>query len=319
MDGFLSMPIGRPPKVAEGQDNLHDRKPRVRRCASVAVAGRRKQSMTPRCTHTSPSSAAAAALGLMALALPAGCSNIERSRNWGDPNVPGQVLVQQVCSTCHGLDGQSVNTLFPKLAGQTKPYIQGQLEAIQARDRNSEHTRQFMWGPARFLTPGQIDEIATYFASRPAMKAVGTPSPLAERGKVIYHQGLPAAGVQACASCHGDAGEGDDVVPRLAGQHQYYLVSRSRIAMTKIMANVSDDDVVAVSAYLESIGVGGAAPATLKPTGEKVAEVSSAKLPPTPPVFDAQGDPKNCLYSVWTYGWYCGSFTDALVYHLKNQ
>jgi cytochrome c553 len=253
------------------------------------------------------------------LALLGGCSNVERSRNWGDPQVQGQVLVQQVCSTCHGLDGQSVNTLFPKLAGQTKPYIQGQLEAIQARDRNSEHTRQFMWGPARYLTNKQIDEIASYFAAQPAMRAGGAGTTVAERGKVIYHQGLPALGVQPCASCHGDAGEGDDVVPRLAGQHEYYLNSRARIAMTKIVAQLSDSDISDVSAYLESIGAGGAAPAKLKPTGEKVAEVPPAKLPVTPAPFDAQGDPKNCHYSVWTYGWYCGSFFDALVYHLKNQ
>jgi len=260
-----------------------------------------------------------AAWALAGLALLAGCSNVDRSRNWGNPEVPGQVLVQQVCSTCHGLDGQSVNTLFPKLAGQTKPYIQGQLEAIQARDRNSEHTRQFMWGPARFLTNKQIDEIAGYFAAQPAMRAGTTGPAVTERGKVIYHQGLPAAGVQPCASCHGNAGEGDDVVPRLAGQHEYYLVSRSRIAMTNIMANLSDEDIVAVSAYLQAIGVGGAAPAKLKPTGEKVVEVPGAKLPPTPPPFDAQGDAKNCHYSVWTYGWYCGSFWEALVHHLKDQ
>jgi cytochrome c553 len=272
--------------------------------------------MTSNSDNTPSITAIVASLGLAALA---GCSNVERSRNWGDPNVPGQVLVEQVCSTCHGLDGQSVNTLFPKLAGQTKPYIQGQLEAIQGRDRNSEHTRQFMWGPARFLTNKQIDEIAGYFSSQPAMKAGRADAQVAERGKVIYHQGLPATGVQPCASCHGSSGEGDEVVPRLAGQHTYYLVSRTRIAMTKIVANVSDEDILAVSSYMESIGVGGAPVASLKPTGEKVAEPPSAKLPPTPAPFDAQGDPKNCHYSVWTYGWYCGSFIEALFYHLKNQ
>jgi cytochrome c553 len=248
-----------------------------------------------------------------------GCSNLERSRNWGNPNVPGQVLVQQVCSTCHGIDGQSVNPLFPKLAGQTKPYIQGQLEAIQGRDRNAERTRQFMWGPARFLTNKQIDEIATYFSSLPPMKAGTRSAQATERGKIIYHQGVPVSGVQPCASCHGPAGEGDDVAPRLAGQHTSYMVSRSRIAMTKIVANLSDEDIASVSAYLQTIGAGGDAPADLKPTGEKVAELPAAVLNPSPAVFDAGGDPKNCHYSVWTYGWYCGSFFDALVYHLKNQ
>jgi cytochrome c553 len=260
-----------------------------------------------------------ASWAITGLALLAGCSNVERSRNWGDPEVRGQVLAQQVCSTCHGLDGQSVNSLFPKLAGQTKPYIQGQLDAIQARDRNSEHTREFMWGPGRFLTSKQIDEIASYFSAQPAMRAGSLGAAQSERGKVIYHQGLPAAGVQPCASCHGDAGEGDDVVPRLAGQHEEYLVSRARIAMTKIVARLSDPDIADVSAYLQSIGAGGAEPARLKPTGVKVAELPPVQLPAIPPPFDAQGDAKNCHYSVWTYGWYCGSFIDALIHHLKNQ
>lgn len=275
--------------------------------------------MRLRCTTRSTSRATATALGLAALAVLVGCSNVERSRDWGDPQVSGQVLAQQVCATCHGIDGQSVNPLFPKLAGQTRPYIQGQLEAIQARDRNSERTRQFMWGPARLLTRRQIDEIATWFASQPAMKAGARGVAVAERGAAIYHQGVPAAGVQPCATCHGDAGEGDDVVPRVAGQHRDYLVARSRVAMTKIVANLSDEDIEAVSTYLATIGAGGVPAATLRPTGEKVAEVAPAKLPPTPPVFDAQGDPGRCHYSVWTYGWYCSSFTDALMHHLKNQ
>ena len=269
--------------------------------------------------NTSPQVSSRLVLGALSLAALAGCTNLERSRNWSDPNVPGKVLVQQVCSTCHGIVGQSVNTLFPKLAGQTKPYIQGQLEAIQGRDRNSEHTRQFMWGPARFLTPKQVDEIATYFSSQPPMRATARPSAVTERGAVIYHQGVPSAGVQPCASCHGNAGEGDDVVPRVAGQHEYYLVSRARIAMTKIVYNLSDADIAAVSAYLETVGEGGVAPSTLKPTADKVAELPTPKMAPTPAVFDAAGDAKNCHYSVWTYGWYCGSFWDALGYHLLNQ
>ncbi len=259
-----------------------------------------------------------AVLAALLLGAATGCTNLERSRDWSDQQVSGQVLVQQVCSTCHGIDGQSVNPLFPKLAGQQKAYIQGQLESIRGRDRNSEHTRQFMWGPARFLSEKQIDEVATYFSTQPPM-AAGAATVSVERGKVLYHQGLPSAGVEPCASCHGDAGEGDDVVPRLAGQHQYYLVSRARSAMAKIVANLSDEDIASVSAYLASIGVGGAPVAKLKPTDEKVVEANSAPPPAGPAVFDPNGDPRNCRYSVWTYGWYCGRFLDALLYHLKNQ
>jgi len=255
----------------------------------------------------------------------AGCTNLQHSRDWSNENVPGTVLVQQVCSTCHGIDGQSVNTLFPKLAGQQKEYILSQLESIQNRDRNSEHTRQFMWGPARYLTSKQMDEIAEYFSSQPPMKA-GRGSALAStRGQTIYYEGIPEAGVDACASCHEDKGQGDGVVPRVAGQHQYYLNHRARIAMALILANASDADIAAVSAYMESIGEGGATPQVVKASVDKskskakIGKVLDASTAPGPAVFDAKGDPKTCHYSVWTYGWYCGSFVDALVYHLKNQ
>lgn len=253
------------------------------------------------------------------IALLSGCANLDRSRDWSNGEVSGHVLALQVCSTCHGIDGQSSNSLFPKLAGQQKNYLLGQLEAMKGRDRNSEHTRQFMWGPTRYISEKQMDEIATYFSELPPMKGFVPSAKLDDVGKVIYHQGIPSKGVQACASCHGDQGEGDDVVPRLAGQHTYYLNSRARIAMTKIVYNLSDDQINAVAVYMESIGEGGAKPSTLTASGEKLVKAGQAVLPETPKVFDADGDAKNCHYSVWTYGWYCGSFWDALVYHLKNQ
>ncbi len=256
---------------------------------------------------------------LCSVALGAGCANLERSRDWSDEHVSGEVLAQQVCSTCHGVTGQSVNSLFPKLAGQQKAYIQGQLEAIRGRDRNSERTRQFMWGPARFLTNAQIEQIATYFSSQPEMRAELGSAEANERGKTLYYQGLPSAGVESCASCHGNAAEGDDVVPRLAGQHPAYLESRARIAMTRNVARLSDADIASISAYVASIGAGGVPPARLAPSGEALARLADGPDPVPPSVFDANGDAQNCRYSVWTYGWYCGSFFDAIVYHLKRQ
>jgi cytochrome c553 len=145
------------------------------------------------------------------------------------------------------------------------------------------------------------------------------------RGQTIYYEGIPEAGVDACASCHEDKGQGDGVVPRVAGQHQYYLNHRARIAMALILANASDADIAAVSAYMESIGEGGATPQVVQASADKskakakIGKVLDASTAPGAAVFDAKGDPKNCHYSVWTYGWYCGSFVDALVYHLKNQ
>lgn len=272
---------------------------------------------------------------LVALAL-AGCVNNERSRNWANPQVKGEVLVQQVCSTCHGIDGQSQNGQFPKLAGQNKDYIVGQLEAIKGRERNSTHTKQFMWGPGRYLTPKQMDEIGTYFANMPPMKAnnvdpsvitdvtsyFSKPDPnfaygpsyqvgaadagLIAKGNEIFHKGVPSKGVKACASCHGEYGEGDAPIPRVAGQHAYYLNYRARIAMTKIMANLSDAEIHSISLYLASI--------------QGPPNIDKAELEPVGKDSYAGEDKENdCHFSVWTYGWYCGSWWEAFKVALKSN
>lgn len=53
-----------------------------------------------------------------AVALAAGCSTIERSRDIGNPAVSGATLAAQVCSNCHGVDGNATSPNFPRLAGQ---------------------------------------------------------------------------------------------------------------------------------------------------------------------------------------------------------
>ena len=39
------------------------------------------------------------------------------------------------CSACHGMDGNSVNPEWPNLAGQHESYIQAQLKAFRAGQR----------------------------------------------------------------------------------------------------------------------------------------------------------------------------------------
>jgi Cytochrome c553 len=57
----------------------------------------------------------------------AGCSTLERSRNLNNPAVAGRTMAEQVCSNCHGLDGNSESPNFPRLAGQPSAYLVSQL------------------------------------------------------------------------------------------------------------------------------------------------------------------------------------------------
>ena len=257
--------------------------------------------------------------GCLCLVALAGCSSLDRSRDWADPQVPGATLAQQVCSNCHAENGQSTNPMIPRLAGQTSAYIESQLLAIRGRDRNDARTRTYMWGPAEHLTNAQIKDISDYFSALPPMRFVAAPVGDIDNGRHIFHQGVPSRGVQPCASCHGQYGEGDDVTPRLAGQSNAYIKARARIAMTRIVAHLDDQEIENVAAYLASIGAGSAPVTPLEPTDEKIVKLPAAKLPPTPAAFDAQGDPANCHYSVWTSGWYCGDFWNAFFYRLSGN
>ncbi|HET8874970.1 MAG TPA: cytochrome c, partial [Casimicrobiaceae bacterium] len=117
-------------------------------------AGRRAMSGTSRCK------AIATAVALLALA---GCSSLERSRDVGDPLVDGRTLAMQVCSNCHGIDGDSISPNFPRLAGQPSEYLAAQLKSFRAKDRRDPAGFEYMWGLSRKLTDPQIDAIAAYF------------------------------------------------------------------------------------------------------------------------------------------------------------
>ena len=64
---------------------------------------------------------------LAVLALVSGCSNLERSRDLANPAVAPAVTAVQVCSICHGIDGNSVSPNFPRLAAQPAGYLVAQL------------------------------------------------------------------------------------------------------------------------------------------------------------------------------------------------
>lgn len=190
------------------------------------------------------------------------CQDLERSRDVGDSSVPGKTLAMQVCSNCHGMTGVSVSPQFPKLAGQQREYLVEQLTDFKTHARSDPNAKRYMWGFTH-LTDVQIGDIATYFSSQPP--AIGAPSDLAliGAGKAIYTSGLPDKGVAACVTCHGQHGEGSDKFPRIGGQHADYVfkqlhvfqrtADRPRGALMKaVCANMSDEDMQAVAAFVEA-------------------------------------------------------------------
>ncbi len=182
----------------------------------------------------------------------------------GAPTPPQQApeLAVGVCGTCHGVDGNSINPMFPRLAGQKAWYIEQQLKEFRAETRGDPYAVAYMWGMANDLSNATIVALAKYFSSQ--TPGPGTPHPAAviDRGRNIYEHGIPSQGVPACAACHGPEALGSSQFPRLAGQHAEYIMKQlqsfqSNMRNVAIMHGVAQtlhtSQMRAVADYLESL------------------------------------------------------------------
>lgn len=158
------------------------------------------------------------------------CANLERSRDLGNPKVRPDVTAIQVCSNCHGVDGNSESPNFPRLAGQLPAYLVSQLENFRNHHRADPEGFEYMWGIAHRLSDEQIKGLADYFGKQtPRPVAASASAQTIAAGKVIYESGVPAKETPPCMACHGPKGEGQALFPRLAWQHQDYLVKQLQV------------------------------------------------------------------------------------------
>ena len=195
------------------------------------------------------------ALSLAAL----GLASLAATRASAGEVPPAIAETIHVCSSCHGLQGHSTSSLFPRLAGQQKDYIVTQLKAFRDHTRADPHAKTYMWGMAARLTDAQVASIADYYARQPPVDGDLDPSPQVTAGAQIYAKGVPSEKVAACVNCHGKQAEGQGTTPRLAGQHPDYLArqlewfastARANQIMYESSRNLTAEQIEAVAAYL---------------------------------------------------------------------
>lgn len=169
-------------------------------------------------------------------------------------------IVHGKCFICHGIDGETSSQAFPRLAGQHAKYLARQLADFQSGRRKSGTMQPMVDG----LGAEDFIALGVYFESRPAEPHPVADDALARAGQQIFAAGKPAAGVAACASCHGPNGHGTDTLPRLAGQHALYVenqikafIGRERTndnAVMQIVATgLSEAEVKAVAVYISGL------------------------------------------------------------------
>ena len=164
----------------------------------------------------------------------------------GDPVAGGAKVA--LCVSCHGAAGNSVNPLWPKLAGQHAGYTAKQIRDFKAGvTRNDALMAPMIAG----LSDQDIEDIAAYYAAQTSTGGFVSEE-LRALGERVYRGGNAESGVPACIACHGPRGAGNDLAgfPRLAGQHAAYTAKQLEDWRHGIRANDSSGMMADAARYL---------------------------------------------------------------------
>jgi cytochrome c553 len=179
----------------------------------------------------------------------------------GDP-AAGKAMVAQVCAACHGEDGNSIQPLYPRLAGQKESYLYTQLRNFASGQRKND----IMAGMVAALDDKAMQDVSAYFsrqqAKRPGIAGKATSIAV---GRRLYDQGDANRQIPACVNCH-TAGQdlGRRVAfPLLAGQRPEYVAAQIRamrdgtrdhaLMMPMIAARLSEKEIDALATYVGGV------------------------------------------------------------------
>jgi cytochrome c553 len=160
--------------------------------------------------------------------------------------------ISTFCANCHGDSGVSKIPEVPNLAGQNPDYV---LEQTR-RFGDGRRKDAFMQGLIRILTEDEKTQLAIYYSNQGVPPNNNQPTALVDKGKALF--------ARLCARCHQQTGHGSMTIPRLAGQHPEYVVMsvtryrdntgvRRDPLMSSAVAQMKDDDIKAVAAYVATL------------------------------------------------------------------
>jgi len=194
---------------------------------------------------------------------------------WADGLVEGDAEAGKTkaitCAACHGQDGNSVNPVWPSIAGQHASYIVEQLKAFKGDAANGiQPTRSepLMLGQVMMLSEADMRNLAVYYSSLPAAAKAVADAAVVDRGQRLYRGGDRDNVTSACIACHGPNGRGNPAasVPSVRGQYATYAAAQLRNyasgarksdgptrVMRDIAATLSEEDIIAVSSYMQGL------------------------------------------------------------------
>ena len=173
-----------------------------------------------------------------------------------------------VCSACHGVDGNSMIDMYPKLAGQQATYLMKQLHDFRSAAKTGGKEGRndpIMGGMALMLSDQDIEDVAAYYSSQ--TKVVIEVKDIPALGEQLYKGGDMTRGITACIACHGPQRAGTELAgfPDIGGQHANYLkIQLNKFSdtnrnndlngmMQDIAKKLTSDDIEALSKYISSL------------------------------------------------------------------
>jgi len=193
----------------------------------------------------------------------------------GDPKA-GQSKAA-ACGACHGMDGNSSDPQYPKLADQSEQYIATQLMRFKSGVRQNA----IMQGMAASLSPQDMHDLGAYFSQQKRLAGVAD-AKLAQDGEKLYREGDASRGIPACMACHGPDGAGNPGwrAPNIGGQHADYVQAQLQAwhdgttwgtdthakIMPAIAERLTEHDIAAVSSYVEGLHAAPSAKSSAAPS-----------------------------------------------------
>ena len=172
----------------------------------------------------------------------------------------GEASFTAVCVACHGVGGNSVIPVNPRLAQQHPEYLVKQLQDFKAGKRQNP----IMLGFASMLSDQDMKNIAWWVSANKAQPGFAKDKDLIALGERIYRGGVADRQIPACAGCHSPNGAGIPAqYPRLSGQHAEYAaaqltafrdgVRNSSQQMTQVAAKLNDREIRALADYIAGL------------------------------------------------------------------
>ncbi|MGY0598252.1 c-type cytochrome [Vibrio sp. JZG10] len=185
---------------------------------------------------------------------------------WAQGNIEAGKAKSQTCVACHGADGNSAITTYPKLAGQHAKYLEKQLKELKLGMTSGGKQGRYdpvMSGMAMPLSDEDIADLSAYYASLPVSEN-STPEDVVAKGKTLYTAGDTERGLTACIACHGPRGNGTELsgFPKISGQHADYIKAQlekfrdgdrgndMNAMMRDIAKKMTDEDIEVLSKYV---------------------------------------------------------------------